>query len=114
MVQMKELKVMIPQITYDQLVEQADETARTLDELVGELLEMKLQSKIQKTVGKVVEGALRRGATNKQALALARKTFPDAETSAASVAWYRTNLRKRGENVPTDQEARQADAYVPE
>lgn len=111
---MKELKVMIRDETHDQLVQQAEEAARPLDDLVNELLDMKLQSKTKKTVGMVVEAAMRKGATNKQALALVRKTFPDAETSAASVSWYRTNLRKRGENVPTDQEARQADAYVPE
>lgn len=111
---MKELKVMIPDEIHDQLVQQADEAVRSLDDLVGELLAMKLQSKTQKTVGKVVEAAMRKGATNKQALALVRATFPDAETSAASVSWYRTNLRKRGEDIPTDQEARDAKAFTPE
>ena len=111
---MKELKVMIPDEIHDQLVQQADEAVRSLDDLVGELLAMKLQSKTQKTVGKVVEAAMRKGATNKQALALVRATFPDAETSAASVSWYRTNLRKRGEDIPTDQEARDANAFTPE
>ena len=111
---MKELSVMIPDEIHDQLVQQADEAVRSLDDLVGELLAMKLQSKTQKTVGKVVEAAMRKGATNKQALALVRATFPDAETSAASVSWYRTNLRKRGEDIPTDQEARDAKAITPE
>ncbi len=111
---MKELRVMIPEEIHDQLVQQAEEAVRSLDDLVGELLAMKLQSKTQKTVGKVVEAAMRKGATNKQALALVRATFPDAETSAASVSWYRTNLRKRGEDIPTDQEARDASAFTPE
>lgn len=111
---MKELRVMIPDEIHDQLVQQAEEAVRSLDDLVGELLAMKLQSKTQKTVGKVVEAAMRKGATNKQALALVRATFPDAETSAASVSWYRTNLRKRGEDIPTDQEARDANAFTPE
>ena len=111
---MKELRVMIPDEIHDQLVRQAEEAVRSLDDLVGELLAMKLQSKTQKTVGKVVEAAMRKGATNKQALALVRATFPDAETSAASVSWYRTNLRKRGEDIPSDQEARDANAFTPE
>jgi len=111
---MKELKVMIPDEIHDQLVQQAEEAVRSLDDLVGELLAMKLQSKTQKTVGKVVEAAMRKGATNKQALALVRATFPDAETSAASVSWYRTNLRKRGEDIPTDQEARDTGAFTPD
>lgn len=111
---MKELRVMIPDEIHDQLVQQAEEAVRSLDDLVGELLAMKLQSKTQKTVGKVVEAAMRKGATNKQALALVRATFPDAETSAASVSWYRTNLRKRGEDIPTDQEARDANAFTPD
>lgn len=111
---MKELRVMIPDEIHDQLVQQAAEAVRSLDDLVGELLAMKLQSKTQKTVGKVVEAAMRKGATNKQALALVRATFPDAETSAASVSWYRTNLRKRGEDIPTDQEARDVNAFTPD
>ena len=111
---MKEQRVMISDEIHDQLVQQAEEAVRSLDDLVGELLAMKLQSKTQKTVGKVVEAAMRKGATNKQALALVRATFPDAETSAASVSWYRTNLRKRGEDIPTDQEARDANAFTPE
>ncbi len=109
-----ELKVNISTELYEQLLQEAADTSLSPDEIVTELLVARLQGKKQKTVGKVVESAMRRGATNKQALALVRTTFPDAETSAASIAWYRTNLRKRGEEIPTDQEARDAKAFTPE
>lgn len=111
MADMIELRVKVPAELHERLMQEAGESSRTPDEVVGELLAMKFQSGKQKTVGKVVEGSIRKGATNKQALALARESFPQAETSAASVAWYRTNLRKNGEDVPTDSEARAAAAF---
>ncbi|WP_422002347.1 hypothetical protein [Roseovarius mucosus] len=110
----KELKVTIPAELYEQLFQEAARTSLSVTEIVTDLLVGRLQGKKQKTVGKVAESAMRRGATNKQALALVRSAFPDAETSAASIAWYRTNLRKRGEDIPTDQEARDANAFTPE
>lgn len=109
-----ELRVTIPTELHEQLLQEAEDTSLSTDEIVTELLVTRLQGKKQKTVGKVVESAMRRGATNKQALALVRASFPDAETSAASIAWYRTNLRKRGEDIPTDQEARDAKTFTPE
>lgn len=110
----KELRVTIPAELYEQLFQEAVRTSLSATEIVTDLLVGRLQGKKQKTVGKVAESAMRRGATNKQALALVRSAFPDAETSAASIAWYRTNLRKRGEDIPTDQEARDAKAFTPD
>ena len=114
MADMTELRVTIPAELHEQLLQESADSSLSPDEIVAELLVVRLQGKKQKTVGKVAESAMRRGATNKQALALVRASFPDAETSAASIAWYRTNLRKRGEDIPTDQEARDAKTFTPE
>lgn len=106
--EMMELRVTIPADMHAQIMKMAQETSRTPDDVVVEMLALKLTSKHQKTVGKVAETAIRQGLPNKEALRLVREAFPTADTTPASIAWYRANLRRRGENVPTDQEARAA------
>jgi len=45
-------------------------------------------------VGTVAMEAILNGATNEDALAAVRKEFPDANTTKASINWYRNKLRK--------------------
>lgn len=52
-------------------------------------------------VGTVAMEAIRDGKTNEEALAAVKAEFPDANTSMASINWYRNNLRSGGEDVPT-------------
>ena len=47
-------------------------------------------------VGTVAMEAILNSATNEEALAATRKEFPDANTSKASINWYRNKLRKDG------------------
>ena len=47
-------------------------------------------------VGTVAMEAIRNSATNEEALAATRKEFPDANTTKASINWYRNKLRKDG------------------
>lgn len=47
-------------------------------------------------VGTVAMEAILNGATNEEALAAVRKEFPDANTTKASINWYRNKLRKDG------------------
>lgn len=63
------------------------------------------------TVASVAEAALRAWATDAEALAAVRSRLPDARTSADSIAFYRSRLRSRGEDVPTSTEARYARAH---
>lgn len=47
-------------------------------------------------VGAVAMEAILNSATNEEALAAVRKEFPDANTTKASINWYRNKLRKDG------------------
>ena len=47
-------------------------------------------------VGAVAMEAILNSATNEDALTAVRKEFPDANTSKASINWYRNKLRKDG------------------
>ena len=49
-----------------------------------------------------MEKELRAGKTNQDTLDVVKRRFPEANTTLASVAWYRSKLRREGENVPTD------------
>ena len=47
-------------------------------------------------VGTVAMEAILNSATNEEALVATRKEFPDANTTKASINWYRNKLRKDG------------------
>ena len=47
-------------------------------------------------VGSAAMEAILNSATNEDALAAVRKEFPDANTTKASINWYRNKLRKDG------------------
>ncbi len=55
-------------------------------------------------VGTVIREAILAGKDNTEALAAAKAEFPDSSTTAATISWYRNDLRKKGENVPTARE----------
>ena len=59
-------------------------------------------------IGDVARDALRNGASNQAALDAVRVAFPDGKTTMASINWYRNDLRRRGEKVPTSNEAKAA------
>lgn len=52
-------------------------------------------------VGAVIRAAILAGKDNGEALEAARKEFPDSKTTAATVSWYRNQLRKGGNEIPT-------------
>jgi len=60
-------------------------------------------------IGTVANEALKAGKTNAEVLAAIKAEFPEANTSMASVNWYRNNLRTSGEDVPTARSLAQAD-----
>ena len=60
----------------------------------------------QQTIGGVAKGAIRMGVTNVEALEAVKSEFPESKTSMACIQWYRAQLRKSGEPVPTAREAR--------
>lgn len=58
------------------------------------------------TIGRVAEKALRDGLSNEEVLQAVKKTFPDSNTSMASINWYRNKLRSEGEDVKTSRAIR--------
>lgn len=55
-------------------------------------------------VGDVAQALILGGKTNEEVLAAVKEQFPDAETSKASINWYRNKLRSDGADVPTARE----------
>lgn len=55
-------------------------------------------------VGTVIREAILAGKDNAEALAAAKAEFPDSSTTAATISWYRNDLRKKGKDVPTARE----------
>ena len=59
----------------------------------------------RKTVSSVAMDAIREGRTTRQVIAIVKAQFPEARISKSAVGSYRNRLRRRGEVVPTAQEA---------
>lgn len=57
-------------------------------------------------IGTAIRERLAAGDTNDQALETVKIEFPASNTSKATVSWYRNQLRKQGEKIPTAAEAR--------
>lgn len=65
-------------------------------------------------IGTVIKEAIMAGKTNEEALALALAEFPQANTSASTVSWYRNQLRKEGKtDVPTARSLKKAAEDAP-
>ena len=67
---------------------------------------MPAKSKKPRTIAETITAALKRGKTNAEVLARVKKDHPHADTSLATVNWYRNRLRQAGTKLPTDREAR--------
>jgi Arc/MetJ-type ribon-helix-helix transcriptional regulator len=104
---MRRLTVTIPEEYVAGLEDMAEDMGASVSEAVREAVATYLMENYWKeTIGGVARDAILKGASNEEALAAVRKKFPRAATSLASVAWYRAKLRRDGEKVPTDREAR--------
>lgn len=55
-------------------------------------------------IGDRAKALIREGKTNQEVLTAIKAEFPGANTSMASINWYRNKLRTDGENVPTSRE----------
>ena len=103
----RRLTVTIPEECVAGLEDMAEDMGASVSEAVREAVATYLMEHYWKeTIGGVARDAILKGASNEEALAAVRKKFPRAATSLASVAWYRAKLRRDGEKVPTDREAR--------
>lgn len=57
-------------------------------------------------IGDLAERLLMQGLSNEAAREKVLEAFPDARTSLASIAWYRSNLRRKGKPVISQVDAR--------
>lgn len=65
-------------------------------------------------VGTVAREAIRAGKTNEEALAAVQAEFPDANSSLATISWYRNDLRKKEQGIPSGREVKKAAAAAGE
>lgn len=63
-------------------------------------------------VGTVIREQLLAGATNDVVLAAVKAEFPESSTTLSTVSWYRNDMRRAGQKVPSALEAKKA-ASVP-
>lgn len=61
-------------------------------------------------IGTVIREAILAGASNEDALAAVKAEFPESKATLASVSWYRNDLRKKGQDVPTARAVKKAQA----
>ncbi|QDH84268.1 hypothetical protein Axy14_045 [Achromobacter phage vB_AxyS_19-32_Axy14] len=54
-----------------------------------------------RNISAVAREAIRAGLSNADALEKVKAEFPDANTTVSSIAWYRNDLRKKGEHFPS-------------
>lgn len=103
---MPRVSVSLPDDVYDAVMAEAEETRRKVSDVVRDAVTQVIAGERWQSIGQVAEAAMLEGLTNAEALEKVRKAFPKARTSPSSIAWYRVKLRKDGEVVPTDIEAR--------
>ena len=102
------ITVTLPQDSYDALVIEAEIQRRKLSDLVRDAVVQMLSGERWQGIGQIAEDAIREGCTNEEALQRVRTKVRGANTTLASISWYRSNLRRNGENVPTDAEAQKS------
>ncbi len=64
----------------------------------------KVKAEKKRGIGDAAADAIKSGLTNEEALEAVKKEFPDANTSVASVGWYRNQIRQTDKSVPTARE----------
>ena len=105
----KRISVTIEEDQYVGLEEVAADTGKSLSDAARDAINHYLLGEHWRlTIGEVARKAIGAGKTNAEALALIQQKFPHAKTTPASVAWYRSQMRKENPEVPTDVQARHA------
>lgn len=103
---MPRISVSVPDDVYEAIVAEAEESGRKVSDVVRDSVTQHMFGERWQSIGQVAEAAIREGLTNSETLERVKDLFPEANTSPSSVSWYRARLRKQGEDVPTDIEAR--------
>lgn len=104
---LKRISVALQDDQYIGLEELAEDMGVTIADAAREAINSYLLTEHWgQTVGELARAEIIKGLTNEEVLEKVLATFPHAQTSRESVAWYRSKLRKDDPSVPTDREAR--------
>lgn len=99
---------------FEALTAEAETTGRSVADVVRERLRVSLfgegHSPPPRNVGELAQALLAEGMTDEQALSGVLDAFPDASTSKKSIAWYRSDMKKKGLPVLSQLEARKRQA----
>lgn len=105
----KRITVTLEEDQYVGLEEVAADTGKSLSDAARDAINHYLLGEHWRdTVGETARKAIGAGKTNAEALEVVRERFPHAKTTPASIAWYRSQMRKEDPHVPTDAQARHA------
>ncbi|SFJ33481.1 ribbon-helix-helix protein, CopG family [Albimonas pacifica] len=111
------LSVSLDDDLYQALALEAEEAGRSLADVIRDRLRASIFGEEAvgevRNVGELAESLLAQGLTNEAVLAEVRRRLPDAKTSPASVAWYRSNMKRKGLPVISQVEARRKAASAP-
>ena len=66
------------------------------------------ENQAERGVGTIIREALLAHATNEEILASVQAEMPEASTTTSTVSWYRNQMRKEGQPVPTARELKKA------
>lgn len=106
---MRRLTITIPEEYVAGLEDLAEDMGASVSEAVREAVATYLMENYwRESIGGAARKAILDGASNDETLSQVRKKFPHAATSVASIAWYRSKLRKElgDAKVLTDRQAR--------
>lgn len=96
------------------LTKEAEENDRSVAEVIRSRLRESVfgqgHERAPQTVGELAQSLLADGLTNDQVVAGVLDAFPDASTTKKSVAWYRSDMKKRGLPVLSQVEAKRRQA----
>lgn len=97
----------------DALLARSDETGRPVADVARDLLRAAFfgdEPDRPKSVGELAQSLLAEGLTDEQVVEQVLLDLPDANTSKKSVAWYRSDMKKRGLPVLSQVEAKRRQA----
>ena len=103
------MNLSLPDDLHEAVEARATDERRALGDVIRDILREQLlgpdAEPAVRGVGDLARRLIRDGLPNEAVLQRVLEEYPDASTSLDSVSWYRSALRREGEDVPTSIEA---------
>ncbi|MEM7710761.1 MAG: hypothetical protein AAF264_08435 [Pseudomonadota bacterium] len=104
------MNLSLPADLHEAVEARATDERRALGDVIRDILRERLlgpdAEPLVQGVGELAMRLIREGLANQEVLEQVRHEFPDASTTMDSVSWYRSAMRRAGEDVPTSIEAK--------